>query len=275
MSDSYHDDYESVAKTMLNLFCDSPLEYYHTYVTRQMPRRAVGKPAIAGQVLHAMCLEDKLLSDLVLPYPSSVLKSNGDLNGKSASALRDDHPGVTFLKQSECDEIRAVVDGVFKHPELGKLLASATDRERRIDATIEGIKCKCKPDILCDLGDRVVIYDLKFSECVDADSWRRACKRFRYWLQDSHYSACVEAAFGKPVLFRFCLIEVKFPFRVQWKYFDPASRETSRDVHRQKLIELGVCHETGDWSDRWESTCVLQPWDLSDTEREVEVQIQD
>ena len=262
ITNGYHDDFASLSKTMLNLFCHSRLEFYHTYVKPVMQPKIQTKVMLSGTVLHAMLLEDRLFSDLVLPYPDWCLKSNGDLNGKVAASFREEHPDCEFLKMAECDAIRAVVESVLKHPDLGKLMSAATDRERRFDARIFGIDCKCRPDIICDLGDRVVIYDLKFSECVDADSWRRNSRRFRYWLQDSHYSAVVEAALGKPVQFRFCLIEVAFPFRVQWKWYDPSSRESSRKFHREKIEELAVCHETGDWSDRWQSVMVLEPWDM-------------
>lgn len=271
MSDAYHSDFTHVSKTMLNLFLESRREYYHTYIERTMPPRVATKPMLAGQILHAMLLEDKPFDDLVLQYPASCLNINGDLVGKSAALFRQKYDSFICLKESECEAVRAVVDGVLKDKRLGEILTQATDRERRRDAVIEGLACRCKPDIVCDVGSHVAAYDLKFSEQVDPDSWRRASRRLRYWLQDSHYSAVLASHYRKPVMFRFILVEVQFPFRVQWKWYDPHSREEASEAHRRTLRELAECHATGDWSDRWANETVLEPWDVGQDEM-VEVQ---
>lgn len=263
VSDSYHDDYSAVSKTMLNLFFDSRLEYYHTYVTRQLPPKPQSKPMLVGTVLHAMLLEDRMFSDMVLPYPPEALNKNGNLLPGREAAYKAEYPEINFLKQAECDNIRATVDAVLKQPALCDLIKQATHREQRFDAHIEGVPCKCKPDIVCDLGDRIVVYDLKFMDAVDPESWRRSSKRFRYWLQDIHYSSVLSKHFlGKPVQFQFALIECKFPHRIQMRWFDQASKATARDEHRKKLRELAVCHSSGDWEDEWNGPYVLTPWDM-------------
>lgn len=269
---NYHDDFSHVSKSMLDLFLRSRQEYYLTYVTRDMSPKQPTRPMIAGTVLHSVLLEGFEFDDVVQCYPADVLKCNGDLDGKKATALRREQPDVLFVKESEFESLRAVYDGVAQDERLASILEAATHREQRVDAVLNGLPCKCKPDIACDIGNVVACYDLKFMENVDPDSWRRSSRRFRYWLQDSHYSACLEAAWGKPVSFRFACIEVKFPYRVQWYWYDQSSRETARIEHAKALEELAACQESGNWADVWESVCVLNPWEISASEDSAEVQ---
>ena len=259
---TYHQDYTSVSRTMLKLFRQSRVEYNLTYNTRELPPWEPTAPALLGTVLHAMLLEAVPLDDLVLRYPADVLNVNGGLIGKRAEGFRADHPGRVCMKDEDYDGINAAVKVVMAHPELRDVLDAVGHKEHRFDADLFGVPCKCKPDIAGDLGEFIAAYDLKFMKNVDPDSWRRSSKRLAYWLQDAHYSRVLEAKFGKPVRFRFCCIETKAPYRVQWYWYEPRSREIAFDEHKRLLLALKECRESGDWSDNWESECTISPWDI-------------
>lgn len=271
---TYHDDHTSVSRTMLKLFRQSRVEFNLTYNTRELPPWTPTQPALLGTVLHAMLLEDKQLDDLVLRYPDDVLNVNGGLIGKRAEAFRDDHPDCVCMKDSDYDAIFSGIESVVQHPQIKEMLSVAGHREVRFDADLFGVPCRCKPDICCDMGEVVLCYDLKFMQNVDPESWRRSSKRLAYWMQDAHYSAVLGDVFGKPVQFRFCCIETKAPYRVQWYWYDHRSREIAADEHKRLLYDLKRCRETGDWSDDWKSECVISPWDITEVESD-EVEIAD
>ena len=269
----YHDDFSCIGKSMLSVFLRSRQEYYYTYITREMPPKVVGKPGLIGNVLHAVLLEEQDFSDVVQVYPENVLKCNGDLDGKKAARHRAEFSSTIFVKSKEYDYMEAVVAGVMQDRNLSALLAAESKREERIDGKVDGVDCKCKPDLLCDLGDYLACYDFKFMEDVSPGAWRRSCKRLHYWLQDAHYSAVLQSTFGKPVTFRFFCIETQFPYRVIPRWYDPASRETARIEHRKIISDLAACYASGDWSDVWGNVCVLEPWDIAgDGEPEVQLE---
>ena len=259
---NYFDDYSSISRTMLKLFRQSRVEYNLTYNTGELPQWEPTPPALLGTVLHAMLLEDVPLDNLVLRYPSDVLNVNGGLIGPRASAFRVDNPGRVHMKDEDYDGIQAGVKSVMSRPEIRDMLAAVSHKEHRVDAELFGVPCKAKPDIAGDMGDYMACYDLKFMKNIDPDSWRRSSRRLAYWLQDSHYSRVVEAKFGKPVRFRFLAIEIKPPFRVQWYWYEPRSREIAADEHKRLLLDLKHCRETGVWEDGWQSECVLSSWDI-------------
>ena len=269
----YHADYSAVSCSMLKLFRRSRVEYNLTYNTRELPPWQPTPPALLGTVLHAMLLENVPLDDLVLCYPQDVLNVNGGLIGKRAAEFRASHPANVFMKEEEYGTIQAGVKAVMGRPEIRDMLAAASHKEHRFDSDLLGLPCKCLVDIAGDLGDYIAIYDLKFSLNVDPESWRRTSRRLAYWAQDAHYSKVLEAKYGKPVRFRFLAIEIKPPFRVQWYWYEPRSREIAFDEHKRLLLALRECQETGVWSDNWESECVINSWDIEAELSPDEVQI--
>lgn len=272
MSDTYHSDYSSVSRTMLNLFRQSRLEYYLTYVARELPPKQPTAPMLKGTVLHAILLEGRTLDDLVLCYPSDCLNAKGGLIGARAEEYRESHPGCVCVKYSEYDDLAATVKSVLSRGDIGEVLEQATSKETRVDAVLDGVPCKCKPDIACDLGPSIIAYDLKFSEDVHPEAWRRTSKRLALWMQDAHYSRVLAAAFGKPVQFRFWNIEIKPPYRVLPRWYPAAAREMAFAEHRAKLLDLKACYDSGEWSDDWNSETELSPWDLKSNDDLVEVQ---
>lgn len=278
MTDSvmdYHDDFSHVSRTMLTVHIDSPLVYYHTYVTRAMTPKKPSKPMITGTLLHAIFLEGRQFSDLVVTYPADCLKSDGSINSKPAKAFASQHPGMYAMKEDEAFAVFQCASHIEKHGALKAILDEASHMERRVDAKLYGINCKCKPDILADSGDHIIIYDFKCVGDPSPEHFRRSSKRFKYWLQDAHYSAVCAAAFGKPVSFAFLVQEVTFPFRLQRYFFPPATCDEARDLHRKALDDLRRCMETNDWSDRWEQAVPLAQWDMASSDREEMVEAPD
>lgn len=268
----YHSDRTHISKTMLNLFYKSPVEYYHTYITGLMEEYQPNAAMQLGTIGHAVLLEQKDLDELIAVYPDFCLKSNGALKSDAAEAFQNLNRDKICLKERELEPILKFIEGVSQHELLMEAIEHASSLERRFNAEIEGVKCKCKPDIACDMGQYVLVPDLKFSEDISPDQFRRSAKRLRYWLQDAHYSKVLSENFGgKPVVFKFYAIETKFPFRMKIYAYEPRSREIAADNHAGKLRDLKVCMDTGVWEDNWEGDLHLNNWEFNDDDQMVEI----
>ncbi|NCX56405.1 MAG: hypothetical protein EBW87_04310, partial [Burkholderiaceae bacterium] len=53
-TDDYHSDTSAISKSMLSVFMDSPVEYYHQFITGLMPRKAPTKRMKIGTICHAI-----------------------------------------------------------------------------------------------------------------------------------------------------------------------------------------------------------------------------
>lgn len=258
--EEYHADTSTISKTMLNEYCNSPVTYDLTFNKGTMARKSPTKPMQLGTIMHSLLLEKKEIEDVVAIYTPECFKSNGAINPVPAGKFRASIGNKIAVKSKELDEVLACFTAVVKS-DLYDAIKQASECEKRHGAVVEGVPCRCKPDILCDMGDHILIYDLKFCD-PSPDAFIRSAKRFRYWLQDAHYSAVVREELGKPVMFRFFAVEPTFPFRVHCHWYGPRQREIARDFHVRKLGELKHSMETDTWVDDWANELPLDPWDI-------------
>ncbi len=267
----YHSDYSAVSKTMLNVFCRSPREYRHMFVDRPptMTLKPPSKYMELGTICHRVLLEGQPLHEVVAVYDDDCFQSNGSLNSKKAAEFRAAHPAQISVKFGVACTIHKLLESL-EQSDLADAIREASSLEKRFDAELCGVACKCKPDIVCDMGPHVLAYDLKFTDDVSDSFFKRSLRRLRYWLQDAHYSAVLAENFQKPVQFRFFAIEPTYPFRVQAYWLDVRSREIARDAHRHKLEELKQCMDSNQWQDRWQSELALSPYDLDEQDQLVE-----
>lgn len=250
---SYHTDTEYITKTMLATFMDSPRDYYEQYVTRLLSRKTPTRQMVVGSVCHAVLLEDVPFDQAFCIYPESCLKSDGTLNGKTAPAFRADNPqAIGFGKAGEDRAILQVLEAIQDHP-LGQLIAQAQYREKEIRSEYHKRGIKCKPDFHSDS----LIYDLKFMEDVSEPAIRRSFKRFRYWLQDAHYSITSDAD-G----FRFWVVETQYPYRIKSVVYDDRSREIAGEAWYAAMDRLIECEKSGTFEDANALTLTLSPWEV-------------
>jgi len=263
--DAYHLDYGSISHSMLSVFCRSPFEYWLTFIQKTMPRKVPTKIMEVGSVVHAVLLERAAVDDLVVQYDADCFQKDGKLHGKNAAAFRAANPDKVCMKVADVCRVIQIVDMVREH-ELGNLIAGATAHEKAIYWTdpLTGMECRAKPDFVCDLGDRVVCYDLKISGTISPGQFQRTAKMFCYWRQATHYSSGLTDNYGKPVTFRFFVCESQFPFRIHPYWYDDRSREIAYGSWTKSMIDLAQCYETGDWSDKWTNELTIGPWDTGD-----------
>ena len=261
--DDYHADTSTVSKTMLNEYCTSPVQFDLMFNKKTLSRKKPTKEMNVGTILHSVLLEHKDIDEVVAVYTPDCFKKNGDLNPKSVSIFRESIGDKIAVKSSVLDDVLDCYKSIAK-AELYDAIEAASEFETRHDADIVGVNCRCKPDIMCDMGEHNLIYDLKFCDPAPI-AFCRSAKRFRYWLQDAHYSKVVSVQTGKPVQFRFFAVEPVFPFRVQCYWYGQREREISADYHIRKLRELRVSYDTDTWLDNWPNEMSLSPWDMGDT----------
>jgi hypothetical protein len=267
---NYHDDYGSVSKTMLTDFVGSPSLYYETYIKRTMQRKQPTQPMLVGTILHGVLLEGKKPDEMFRVYPEDCLKSNGAINPKPAGEFRRSIGSAVAIKEKDAHGIEAAIKAA-RESAISKALELATETENAHYADVYGLPCKCKPDIAADMGDRWDVWDLKFCDPSPGHFFRSA-KRFKYWLQDVHYSAVITQETGKPVTFRFLAFEPEYPFRLQSYWYEPRQREIGSDFHRLHVAKLLKCMATDSWEDNWPHSIPLSPWDVDPSGESVELE---
>lgn len=262
-SESYHEETDSLSCTQFKLFVHSPLEYYHTFITKKLAKKEATRFTEVGKVVHAITLEKKSLDDLVRVYPSSCMNKKDGLIGSAAAEFREKIFPVVAMKEDQIEQIEKVVAAVYSS-DLGPIVNSGAKFEERLDAIVEGVACRCKIDIHSVFEDMVRIWDVKTTERIAPADWNRTAKQFGYPIQDAFYSLIAETHYGLPSVFRFWAVETVKLYRVETRWFDERSREIAKDFVRKKLKEFAARKESGNWNDGWEPTMVVGPWDFNE-----------
>jgi hypothetical protein len=271
---SYHEDFQSVSKTMLNHFVDSHKEYATYYVHRTHSPPAPKKQMLIGSAVHDILLEKFDFDKVIAVYDESCFKRDGktreilnSLNPGPAAEFRDMFPDRYCLKPDEAQVVHDVCNAVHDHA-LGDLIRHPEAKfEQPIywQCEVTGLNCRCCPDFLIDMGDHVLCYDLKVTEQPKPNDFARVANRFRYWLQDAHYSAGIQSHYKKPVQFKFWVVEAGGLCRVSPRLYDPSSRDMAMESYRLEMALLKQCYATGDWADEWteaETFIPLNPYAL-------------
>lgn len=269
---SYHSETDSLSASQLKIFRKSPRDYYEQFVTGKMPKRESTLSMMLGTICHAMLLERKSIDDIARCYPTSCLNVNGGLIGAKARDFEEKIYPVLAIKDDMYEQAIQICESVLATqsrngvPSIGDVLKTGAQFEQRIDAVLDGVACRAKPDIHTELADVIPIHDLKFCERMYPDEWWGIAKRLQYWLQDAHYSRIAMERYKKPVTFRFWAISVTYPFRVQMYQYDDVSREIAMEYHSKQLAEFAACKASGSWEDRWDSTGTISPWEVGANE---------
>lgn len=254
----YHEDTSHLTKTALTVFCDSPVEYYHQYITHKMPFKKQTATMIDGTVLHALFLEAKKLDDVVGVYPDDCINKAGGLIGANTKKHRSANPNLYWMKEQDRDRIKTTYERL-KDTAIGDAIGECSEFEQTMRAKVYGSLCKCRPDIAGDLGPYWVVYDLKFTPTIR--QFPQSSRAFRYWLQDAHYSAVIRELTGKPVVFKFIAAETAFPYRVSIHSYNPIKREMAAKFHKSKVLDLQACLASNVWKDNIDEDLPLNEWD--------------
>lgn len=264
-TDAYHSDVSAISKSMLSDFMDSALDYYHIYITGLKPRKKPTRKMKIGTICHAMLLEHKTLDEACIVYPYSCIDTSGKLKSKKAAEFEASVPNRVAVKEDFIPVIEATIKNA-RASEFGSLLDLHMDNakfETRIDEELYGLPCKCRPDIHILLKDQIVVPDLKFGVVKPDDFWRNANGRFRYWLQQAHYSAILTKRYGLPVNWTFWAFETEFPYRVKPYWYDARSAEIASEQHKVEIRKLKQCYDTNKWDDDFSSEGMLNPWNIT------------
>lgn len=263
MSDNYHSDHSELTRTALTVFASNPRDYELQYILKLPPRKKRTQRMDKGAAVHAITLDRKPIAESIAIYPEECLKTNGDVNPKPAGMFREMNLGKVCMKEEQAIEIIGTVQAIQVSP-IGELLRDdANDFEKTVTATIEGVACKTRGDIVRRLTDRTLCYDLKIVEDNDDGLFHRNARNLKYWLQDAHYTAILEAAYGLPVEFAFFQVELAFPHWIRMYQYDIPARESARDKHRDLLRHFAGCRAANDWPDDYDPCLTLDPWELS------------
>lgn len=170
----------------------------------------------------------------------------------AAKAAREEAWGADKvpLLSKDVAKAKAMAAAVREHPVAAALLDADGQAELSGYWTDPetGVRCRFRPDWLCDLHGRTICVDYKTAESAHPGAFSRAAAELGYHQQDAWYREGLAAlSVGVDIPFLFIVQSKKPPFLTSVLRIHPEHVEIGRRRNREALDIYRRCTETGEW----------------------------
>ena len=235
----YH-AYAAVSKSDLDLLHRSAAHYRASMTT---PREETADMRL-GTALHCSVLEPER-------FTSTYIVVEGDRRTKAVkeTVKAVEEAGKIVMSPDDMDAVQGMTNSIMESKNAVTLFQGA-GAELSAFADFDGTPVKCRPDIFSEqLG---LIIDLKTTVDASHEGFARACRRFRYHVQDAWYRHVLARVLGvdadDDLSFVFCAVEKTPPYAVAWYTLDPKDGELGWNEALADLHVYQTANETGLWS---------------------------
>lgn len=202
-NDLYH-QCEGLSKSDLDLLHRSAAHYHASKIVKEAPTEAM----IFGTAFHTLVLEPERFTQ---EYVKAPALSKRTTEGKRAWAEIAER-GQTALAPADYSALIQMRDNVLEN-QIARELIENSQHEQSAWAEIEGVLCKCRPDIWHP--EFAVMADLKTTTDASPKEFAKSVANFRYHVQDAWYRQVWERAGGAEAEgFIFIAVEKKPPYAV-------------------------------------------------------------
>lgn len=213
-----------------------------------------------GSAVHCRVLEGQQeFEERFLLKPDGISFSTKE--GKEWKAA---NKGKTILAKQDYDSVLGMAEALFR---LDWFDPNQTDYRKFNELSIywdyDGIPCKGRLDRMVDMGDHVLVLDLKSTDSIDFNSFlKKVVGGMNYIFQAAWYAEAASLAFGKPAKFIFIGIERSEPWATSiFEVSDDMMTEGVAQINQARKI-LKECLNTKVWSRPETAYNVLElpPW---------------
>ena len=241
MTESEYRKHPAISRSELWGLSESPEKFRYKQDHPDPPTPAL----IFGRLLHAMVLQPETVSD---QFAVSPIVDRRTKAGKEEWA--------TFFEKSSGKEI--VDPMIFSQAEemcfalsqnefVRRLLVGKKEQEFFWTDDLTGEECKIRLDCYSEIGDEIIISDLKTTECAETESFIRSAIKYGYDFQAAMYSEGFTKNTGKNPLFVFIAIEKKQPYAINILQADPLFLRRGYDTFRELIGIYHDCKQSGNW----------------------------
>ena len=241
MTEKEYRDYPAISRSELFKISESPekFKYYQEHPEEPTPS------LIFGQLFHAMALQPETVAEQFAVAPNVDRRTKA---GKEAFAeFEAESEGKTVVTADMYQQATEMCEALNRNEFVKKLLKGEKEKPFFWNDDLTGEPCKCRTDCLTELGDNLIIVDLKSTENAETEAFMRSAIKYGYDLQSAMYSKGVEVNTGKKPLFVFIAIEKKPPYAINILQADELLIRRGYDLFREYIGVYSECKKTGVW----------------------------
>lgn len=239
MTEQEYRQHPAISRSELFKISESP-EKFNYY--REHPEEPT--PALVfGQLFHAMALQPETVNDLFVFAPNVDRRTKA---GKEAFA-KFEAQNKTVVTADMYQQATEMCEALNRNEFVKKLLKGEKEKAFFWIDEMTGEECKCRTDVLTEVGENLIIVDLKSTDNAETEAFMRSAIKYGYDLQSAMYSEGVKINTGKEPLFVFIAIEKKLPYAINILQADKLLIRRGYDLFREYLGIYHECKTTDNW----------------------------
>lgn len=241
MTEKEYRAHPAISRSELFKIADSPekFKYYKEHPEPPPPS------LVFGQLFHkVVLLPDQIWEDFIVE--PNVDRRTKDGKSQWSESL-EEAQGKTMVTADMMTQAWEMASALSGNEFVQKLLNGDKEVEFFWTDEMTGEECKCRADCLTEVGDRLIVVDLKSTDCAETDAFMRSAIKYGYDLQAAMYSEGVEKNTGRKPLFVFIAIEKKPPYAINILQADDLFVRRGYDRFRELIGVYHDCKQTGNW----------------------------
>lgn len=242
MTNKEYREHEGISKSSLFKISKSPLHFKYAM---DHPEENDTEALLFGRAVHKWILEPDTFYEEFAIMPTVDRRTNA---GKEAYAkfltLSEDKDVIT---EDMFSKIKEMADVVNSNEAAKKLICGEHEHSFFWTDEQTGEPCKCRPDILAEIGGRHIIVDYKTTDSAETSDFMKSAIKYGYDLQAGMYTEGMKANTGNDYMFVFIAQEKKPPYAIN---IVEATEDFISEGNQLFHDLLGIYHEckvTDNW----------------------------
>ena len=244
MTEKEYRAHPAVSRSELWRIRESPEKFKYFKENPQEPTQAL----LLGQALHKLVLQPTDFYNDFAVAESFDRRTKAGKEAYSNFCLANE--GKAVITKDMYEQITAMCASIFANPFAKKLLLSeGAEKEKEYFWTDEmtGEECKCRADLVTEIGGMPLVVDIKTTGSADTDSFMREAVKYGYDFQSGMYTEGVGACTGKQWDFVVIAVEKEPPYSVNIMQADKTFVQRGVDLFREYIGVYHDCKVSGDW----------------------------
>lgn len=241
MTEQEYRQHHAISRSELFKIGESPekFKYYREHPEEPTPA------LLFGQLFHAMSLQPENVWEQFAAMPNVDRRTKA---GKEAyEEFEASAEGKTIVSVDMVEQATSMCEALNKNEFVKKLLKGEKEKTFFWTDEMTGEECKCRTDVLTEIGENLIIVDLKTTDCAETDAFTRSAVKYGYDMQSAMYSEGVKANTGREPLFVFIAIEKKPPYSINILQADKLLIRRGYDLFREYIGIYHECKQTDNW----------------------------
>lgn len=261
--EDYHKHRDSISRTPMMLFMESPFKYWAHYLNPEAPEKKITPAMIFGSAYHTLILEPQLFSQRFAVRPEAVLlKDVGReaYDNYKAQCAKLETTNKLILTADMMDTMNKMREVLLKHPKASPLIYDGVYEQSYFwNDPHSGLLVKARPDIL----HANMYVDIKTIADASPENYQREMVKFGYHIQGAMVrDARHELEHIKDTAIINIAQEKEYPYTVAVYRIDEAAIDAGHMKYKQALLDMKACRESGKYPDYEFQEIGLPRWTL-------------